>query len=151
MGDILSLVEKAQQVFDEKEALALEKKFRENDFNLEDFLTQMKQIRKMGPIKNIIGMLPGMNQIKPDELDVDDKIFVHMEAIINSMTVKERRNPAILNSSRKRRVAKGSGRTIQEVNKLVRQFDEMKKIMKDLTGMTGKGKKGKLGLPFMKF
>jgi len=151
MGDILSLVEKAQQVFDEKEAIALEKKFRENDFNLEDFLTQMKQIRKMGPIKNIIGMLPGMNQLKPDELDVDDKIFVHMEAIINSMTVKERRNPAILNSSRKKRVAKGSGRTIQEVNKLVRQFEDMKKIMKDLTGMSGKGKKGKLGLPFMKF
>ena len=151
MGDILSLVEKAQQVFDEKEAQALEKKFRDNDFNLEDFLSQMKQIKKMGPIQNIIGMIPGLSQLKTDDLDVDEKVFTHMEAIINSMTIKERRNPAILNSSRKKRIARGSGRNIQEVNKLIRQFDDMKKVMKELTGMTGKGKKGRSGLPFMKF
>jgi len=151
MGDVLSLVEKAQQVFDEKEAQALEKKFRENDFNLEDFLNQMTQIKKMGPIKNIIGMIPGLSQIKTDDLAVDDSIFTHMEAIINSMTLKERRNPGILNSSRKKRIAKGSGRTIQEVNKLVRQFDDMKKMMKNFTGIAGKGKKGKAGMPFMKF
>ena len=151
MGDVLSLVEKAQQVFDEKEARAIEKKFRENDFNLEDFLNQMKQIRKMGPIKNIIGMIPGLSQLKPDELEVDESIFTHMEAIINSMTIKERRSPGILNSSRKKRIARGSGRTIQEVNKLVRQFDDMKKMMKDITGFTGKGKKGRPGMPFLKF
>jgi len=151
MGDVLSLVEKAQQVFDEKEARAIEKKFRENDFNLEDFLNQMKQIKKMGPIKNIIGMIPGLSQLKPDELEVDESIFTHMEAIINSMTIKERRSPGILNSSRKKRIARGSGRTIQEVNKLVRQFDDMKKMMKDITGFTGKGKKGRAGMPFLKF
>ena len=151
MGDVLSLVEKAQQVFDEKEAIALEKKFRENDFNLEDFLNQMKQVRKMGPIKNIIGMIPGLSQMKADELDVDDNVFKHIEAIINSMTIKERRNPGILNSSRKRRIAKGCGRTIQDVNKLVRQFEDMKKMMKDISGLTGKGKKGKFSMPFMKF
>jgi len=151
MGDVLSLVEKAQQVFDEKEALAMEKKFRENDFNLEDFLSQMKQIRKMGPIKSLIGMIPGLSQIKTDDLEVDDSIFLHMEAIINSMTIKERRNPAILNSSRKKRIARGSGRNIQEVNKLIRQFDDMKKMMKDLSGMAGKGRKGRFGMPFMKF
>jgi len=151
MGDVLSLVEKAQQIYDEKEAQALEKKLRENDFNLEDFLSQMKQVRKMGPLKNIIGMIPGMNQLKADDLEVDDSVFIHLEAIINSMTVKERRNPSILNSSRKKRIARGSGRSIQEVNKLVRQFEDMKKMMRDFTGMTGRGKKGKLGMPFMKF
>ena len=151
MGDVLSLVEKAQQVFDEKEARAIEKKFRENDFNLEDFLNQMKQIKKMGPIKNIIGMIPGLSQLKPDELEVDESIFTHMEAIIDSMTIKERRSPGILNSSRKKRIARGSGRTIQEVNKLVRQFDDMKKMMKDITGFTSKGKKGRAGMPFLKF
>ena len=151
MGDVLSLVEKAQQVYDEKEALALEKKFRENDFNLEDFLSQMKQVRKMGPLKNILGMIPGMNQLNAGDLEVDDSIFSHLEAIINSMTVKERRNPAILNSSRKKRIARGSGCTIQDVNKLVRQFEDMKKIMKNISGVAGKGKKGRPGMPFMKF
>ena len=146
MGDVLSLIDKAQQAFDEKQAAELEKKIRDNTMNLEDFLSQMQQIKKMGPIKDLLGMIPGMNQANLADATVDEKAMVHMEAIIQSMTPAERQNPAILNGSRKRRIAAGSGRTIQEVNRLLKQFEEMRKMMKGFGGMMGKkGKKGLLG------
>lgn len=150
MGDVLSLIEKAQQTFDEEEAKELEKKMRNQEFSLEDFLSQMQQIKKMGPIKNILGMIPGVgNQINLDDAQIDEKAILHVEAIIQSMTVEERRSPSILNGSRKKRIASGSGRTIQEVNKLLKQFEDMKKMMKHFSDMS-KGKKGKLNLPFFK-
>jgi len=150
MGDVLSLIEKAQQAFDEEEAKELEKKMRSQEFSLEDFLSQMQQIKKMGPLKNILDMIPGVgNQINLDDTEINEKAIVHVEAIIQSMTVEERRNPAILNGSRKKRIANGSGRTIQEVNRLLKQFEDMKKMMKQFTDMS-KGKKGKFNLPFFK-
>ncbi len=149
MGDVLSLIEKAQQTFDDNQAKELEKKIRTNDFTLQDFLTQMQQIKKMGPLKNILGMIPGMNQMNIDEAEIDDKAMAHVEAIILSMTKAERDNPDILNGSRKKRIAQGSGRSIQEVNRLLKQFETMKKMMKQLTD-SAKGKKGKFNLPFFK-
>ncbi|MCL2224191.1 MAG: signal recognition particle protein [Defluviitaleaceae bacterium] len=155
MGDVLSLIDKAQQAFDEKQAADLEKKFRENSLDLEDFLQQMQQIKKMGNIKDLLGMMPGVNQAALAGAEIDEKAMVHMEAIIQSMTKKERQNPEILNGSRKRRIAAGSGRTIQEVNRLLKQFEEMRKMLKGFSGMMGKGGKkgkgllGKMGkLPF---
>ena len=154
MGDVLTIIDKAQQAFDEDEALELERKIRKNEFTLEDFLTQMQQVKKMGPLKNILGMLPGAGGMKIDESDIDEKAMGHVEAIIQSMTPKERGNPGVLNASRKRRIASGSGRSIQEVNRLLKQFEEMKKMMKQFTdmGKSGKrrGKQGFGGLPFMK-
>ena len=144
MGDVMSLVEKAQQAFDEKEALALEQKIRQNSFTLEDFLSQMQQIKKMGSIKDLLGMIPGMNSAQLADANVDEKAMAHVEAIIQSMTAEERRNPAVLNGSRKKRIAAGSGRTIQEVNRMLKQFNEMQKMMKQLTG--GGGKKAKKGM-----
>lgn len=149
MGDVLSLIEKAQQVFDEKQAHELEKKMRTLDFTFEDFLAQMQQMKKMGPIKDLISMIPGVNQANLSEVDVDEKTIAHIEAIIQSMTVDERKNPDILNGSRKKRIARGCGRSIQEINKLLKQFEEMKKMMKMMTDMT-KGKKGKFKFPFFK-
>jgi len=149
MGDVLSLIEKAQQVFDEKQAHELEKKMRTLDFTFEDFLAQMQQVKKMGPLKDLISMVPGLNQAKLADADVDEKSISHIEAIIQSMTVYERKNPDILNGSRKKRIAKGSGRSIQEINKLLKQFEEMKKMMKMMTDMT-KGKKGRFKFPFFK-
>ncbi|MCL2421332.1 MAG: signal recognition particle protein, partial [Defluviitaleaceae bacterium] len=147
MGDVLSLVEKAQQAFDEKQASELEQKIRQNSFNLEDFLAQMQQIKKMGSIKDILGMIPGMGGAQLSAADVDEKGMAHVEAIIHSMTPEERRNPSVLNGSRKKRIAAGSGRTIQEVNRLLKQFGEMQKMMKQFTGAAGGfGKKGKKGL-----
>ena len=154
MGDIMTIIDKAQQAFDEDEALALEKKLRKNEFNLDDFLSQMQQVKKMGPLKNILGMMPGVADLKIDENDINEKAMGHVEAIIQSMTLKERANPNLLNGSRKRRIAAGSGRSIQEVNRLLKQFEEMKKMMKQFTDMGKQGKKrGKQtfgGLPFMK-
>ena len=149
MGDVLSLIEKAQQNIDAKEAAEMEKKLRENDFTLEDFLSQMRKIRKMGPLKDLLGMMPGMNQLNMDALNnVDaEKEMAHVEAIILSMTKAERNNPSMLNGPRKKRIALGSGRSIAEVNRLIKQFDEMKKMMKQLNAMQ-KGKKGKFKLPF---
>lgn len=150
MGDVLGLIEKAQQAFDEKSAMELEKKMRTQDFNLEDFLLQMQQVKKMGPIKDLMGMIPGLGgKVNLNDIDIDEKAMVHVEAIIQSMTSKERKDPDILNASRKKRVARGSGRSIQEINKLLKQFEEMKKMMKMMTDM-GKGKKGKFNLPFFK-
>ncbi len=149
MGDVLSLIEKAQQNIDAKEAAAMEKKLRENDFTLDDFLSQMQNIRKMGPLKDLIGMMPGMNAINMDALNKVDaeKEMGHVEAIIQSMTKEERSNPSILNGPRKKRIALGSGRSIAEVNRLVKQFEEMKKMIKQVSSMT-KGKKGKFKFPF---
>ncbi len=149
MGDVLSLIEKAQEAIDEKKALELEKKMRNMDFNFEDFLDQMQQIKKMGSFQQLLGMVPGMNQMNLDDAQFDEKAMSHVEAIINSMTVKERRNPSILNGSRKKRIANGSGRTIQEVNKLLKQFESMKKMMKQFTDMS-KRSKGRFNLPFMR-
>ena len=149
MGDVLSLIEKAQQNIDAKEAAEMEKKLRENDFTLEDFLSQMRKIRKMGPLKDLLGMMPGKNQLNMDALNnVDaEKEMAHVEAIILSMTKAERNNPSMLNGPRKKRIALGSGRSIAEVNRLIKQFDEMKKMMKQLNAMQ-KGRKGKFKLPF---
>ncbi len=149
MGDVLSLIEKAQQAYDANQAAELEKKLRTQDFNFEDFLNQMQQVKKMGPLKDLMGMFPGMNKINFDSVDFDDKAIAHIEAIIQSMTVKERKNPEIINGSRKKRIAKGSGRSIQEINKLLKQFEEMKKMMKMMTDMT-RGKKGRFNLPFFR-
>ncbi|MCL2702085.1 MAG: signal recognition particle protein [Defluviitaleaceae bacterium] len=150
MGDVLTLIEKAQSVIDEEEAVLLEKKLRKNEFDLEDFLSQIQQLKKMGPLKNILGMIPGMNQMNIGDVDVNDKSMGGIEAIIRSMTPKERRDPDILNASRKRRIAAGSGRTVQEINQLLKNFDNMKKMMKQFTDgpKFGKGKKGKFNLPF---
>ncbi|MCJ7856776.1 signal recognition particle protein [Lachnospiraceae bacterium NSJ-143] len=149
MGDVLSLIEKAQQNIDAKEAADMERKLRENDFTLEDFLLQMQKIRKMGPLKDLLGMMPGMGALNMDALDnVDaEKEMGHVEAIIQSMTKEERSNPSVLNGPRKKRIALGSGRSIAEVNRLLKQFEEMKKMVKQMSAMT-KGKKGKFKLPF---
>jgi len=136
MGDVLTLIEKAQQSFDEKQAVELEKKMRESTFNLEDFLQQFEQMRKMGSITDILGMIPGGNKIKAE--DIDEKAMARTEAIIRSMTLKERRNPDILNASRRKRIAAGSGTTVQDVNRLIRQFEQVRQMMKQLTGKGGR-------------
>jgi len=134
MGDIVSLVEKAQEQFDEAEAKKLEKKIRKNQFDFEDFKTQLQQIQKMGNLKDLMGMIPGVGkQIK--DLDVKDDAFKGIEAMINSMTLEERRNPDIISPSRKNRIAKGSGKDIAEVNQFIKQFDQMKGMMKMMNKM----------------
>ena len=134
MGDIVSLVERAQQQFDEKQAKELEKKIRKNKFDFNDFMNQIQQIKKMGNIKDLAAMIPGVGKAIKD-VDIDDNAFKSIEAIINSMTPKERTNPEILNQSRRMRIAKGSGTNIQDVNRLLKQFDQMRKMMKMVTGM----------------
>ena len=136
MGDVVSLVERAQEQFDEEQARKLQKKIAKNKFGFDDFLSQIQQIKKMGNMKDLMGMIPGMGKMTKD-LDVDNDSFKHIEAIIHSMTPKERSNPSLLNSSRKKRIAKGSGRSIQEVNQLLKQFTQMSKMMKMMQG--GKG------------
>lgn len=135
MGDIVSLVEKAQEQFDEKEAERLEKKIKKNKFDFNDFLGQMNQIKKMGDLKSLMGMIPGMAKLTKD-INIDDKAFSRIEAIIHSMTPKERANPELLNMSRKKRIALGSGKNIHEVNMFIKQFDQMKNMMH----MMSKGK-----------
>jgi signal recognition particle subunit SRP54 len=132
MGDIVSLVEKAQEQFDEAEAKKLQKKIARNQFNFNDFLSQVKQIKKMGNVKDLVGMLPGMGRALKD-IDIDDDAFKGIEAIILSMTPEERENPAVLNGSRRKRIALGSGTSIQEVNRLVKQFDDTRKMMRMVT------------------
>ena len=151
MGDVLSLIEKAQQNFDEKQAMELQKKMRENDFTLDDFLEQMQQVKKMGPIKDLLGMIPGMNQLNMEALNNVDpaKEMSRTEAIIQSMTKEERANPSILNGPRKKRIANGCGRSIADVNRLVKQFEELKKLMKQMSDMQ-KGKRGKMKFPFFR-
>lgn len=151
MGDILSLVEKAQENFDENKAREMEKKIRKQEFTLEDFLEQMQQVKTMGPLKDLLGMIPGMGkQLKGMEAEIDEKELAHVEAIIKSMTPDERRTPAIINGSRKKRIARGSGSKVQEVNRLIKQFEESRKLMKQFADMGGKkGKRG--GMAGMKF
>jgi len=146
MGDVLSLIEKAEKSMDAKKALELEEKIRQNEFTLEDFLEQMEQLRNMGPIDQVLGMIPGVSgasQLK--DLKVDEKELDHIEAIINSMTVGERKEPEIIKASRRKRIAKGSGTKIQEVNRLLKQFKQTKKMMKQLNNSQ---KGGKLNMPF---
>jgi signal recognition particle subunit SRP54 len=150
MGDVLSLIEKAQEAFDEKKAIEMEKKLRTQQFTLEDFLDQMQQIKKMGPLNQVLGMLPGMNAKNMQNLEVDEKKMVHVEAIIKSMTRAERNEPHIINGSRRKRIAGGSGTTIQEVNRLLKEFEEMKKLMKMMSEQGRRGGKGmgKFKMPF---
>ena len=140
MGDVVSLVERAQQSFDEEEALRISKKIRKNQFDFEDFLSQLEQIKKMGNIKDLIGMIPGMGKALKG-IDIDDESFKPIEAIILSMTKEERGNPDLINGSRRKRIAQGSGTTIQDVNNLMKQFNDMRKLMKTMNKMGG-GKKG---------
>ena len=152
MGDVLSLIDKVQSNIDEQEAIEMAKKMRSNDFTLEDFLAQMQQIKKMGPLKDLLGMLPGIPGVGKLDMDalggVDpQKEMAKTEAIIQSMTKEERQNPSILNGPRKKRIAAGCGRSIADVNRLLKQFEEMKKMMKQMNNMT-KGKKGKM--PFFR-
>ncbi len=150
MGDVLSLIEKAQESINEDDMKEMERKFKNQEFTFDDFLTQMQQVKKMGPIKDLIGMIPGLGQqVNLSDVDVDEKAMVHVEAIIQSMTKKERVDPNIINGARKKRIAEGSGTSIQDVNKLLKQFKDMKKMMKQFSNMTS-GKKGKMQLPFFK-
>ena len=130
MGDIISLVEKAQESIDEKEAEKTAKRMQSGKFDLEDFLSSMKQIRKLGPLENLLKLVPGARKAGLDKIHIDPKDMAHVEAIVLSMTPYERRHPEIIKASRKQRIAKGSGRSIQEVNRLLNQFEDMKKMMK---------------------
>ena len=150
MGDMLTLIEKAEAAYDEKKAAELEKKFRESTFTLDDYLEQMAQIKNMGSMESLLGMMPG---VKPDALKdakIDEKALAHMEAIILSMTKEERTKPEILGASRKKRIAAGSGTSVEEVNKILKQFEQMKKMMKQLTGnQKAFGRRfGKMKMPF---
>jgi signal recognition particle subunit SRP54 len=136
MGDVVSLVEKAQQVFDEEEAARLNKKLRRNQFDFNDFLTQLEQVKKMGNMKDLLGMIPGMGKAMKD-VNIDDNSFKPVEAIIRAMTLQERENPDIINGSRKNRIAAGSGTSVQQVNQLLKQFSDMRKLMKTMNKMGG--------------
>lgn len=150
MGDVLTLIEKAEAEIDQDKAKEMEKKFRKAEFDFNDFLDQLAQMKKMGGIQSILSMLPGMGL--PADLNIDDDVFKCTEAIIYSMTREERGNPAIINPSRKRRIAKGAGVDISEVNKLIKQFEQSKKMMKQMSGMMGgKGKRRRGGMPKLPF
>ncbi|MBA4058344.1 MAG: signal recognition particle protein, partial [Marivirga sp.] len=136
MGDVVSLVEKAQEVFNEEEAARLNKKIRKNQFDFNDFLSQLEQVKKMGNMKDLLGMIPGMGKAMKD-VDIDDNSFKPIEAIIRSMTNDERENPDLINGSRKNRIATGSGTSIQQVNQLLKQFGDMRKLMKTMNKMGG--------------
>ncbi|MDD6073246.1 MAG: signal recognition particle protein [Clostridium sp.] len=156
MGDVLSLIDKATSVIDEEEAKKMAQKLKKAEFDYNDFLDQMRQVKKMGGMASILNMMPGANQLKGINLDDNEKAMGRVEAIILSMTEEERRNPELMNPSRKKRIAAGAGVDIAEVNRLVKQFGEMKKMMKQLPGMMGKGRRGgglggmfgKMKLPF---
>ncbi len=139
MGDVLSIIEKAEETFDMEEAAKLEKKLRKQNFDLDDYLTQLRQMKKMGSFSSILKMLPGMNQLK--DIEVDEKEFVRVEAIICSMTMEERRNPKVLNGSRRLRIAKGSGTTVEQINKFMKSFELTQKMMKEMTSNKGMMKK----------
>ena len=141
MGDIMSMIEKAESVIDEEEAMKAAKKMQKGDFDLDDFLNQMKQIKKLGPLENLIKMIPGAKKMGLNNVQINPKDIAHIEAIILSMTMEERKNPSILKASRKLRIANGSGRSVEEVNRLLKQFEEMKKMMKMM-------KNGNMKLPF---
>jgi len=142
MGDVLTMIEKAQSVVDEKKAAELEKKLRKNEFTLEDFRDQMVQIRKMGSMSDLLGMIPGMSKMKQlKNLEVDDKEFIKIEAIINSMTPQERRQHALIKGSRRKRIAKGSGTSVQDINKLLKNYTQILKMIKQINkgGIRGIG------------
>ena len=154
MGDVLSLIEKAQETIDEEEAKALSQKMKKNEFDYNDYLMSMEQMKKMGGLSSMLGMLPGMGGLGIDQKQmqkamdqVDDKKLAHIEAIIKSMTPEERANPKLMNPSRKHRLAKGAGLDIAEVNRFIKQFDQSKKMMKQMSGMM-KGKRGRMKFPF---
>jgi len=147
MGDVMSLIEKAQESVDEEKAKELEQKFRTQTFTLDDFLDQLQQVKKMGPLDEILKMMPGMNKIKGlENAQVDESQMGRVEAVIRSMTIAERTTPEIINANRRKRIAKGSGTSIQEVNRLLKQFEDMKKMVKQMTNMQQKGKK-KMKMP----
>ena len=150
MGDVLTLIDKAQAQFDEKKAAELEEKLRQSIFTLDDYMDQMQQLKGMGSLEQIASMMPGMKPGALKDAKVDEKMLVHQEAIIQSMTKKEREHPEILNASRKIRIAKGSGTTVEEVNKLLKQYDQIKKMMKQFADM-GRSRQGKKALGKMKF
>jgi len=137
MGDVVSLVERAQEQFNEEEARKLSKKIAQNNFGFDDFLEQIQQIKKMGNMKDLLGMIPGMGKAMKN-IDIDDDAFKHIEAIIHSMTPQERESPELINGSRKKRIATGCGRDITEINRLMKQFDDMKKMMKMMQSQGGK-------------
>lgn len=145
MGDILSLIEKAEAQIDEDKAKEMEKKFKKAEFDFNDYLEQMQQMKKMGGLSSLLGMLPGMGMNLPSDIDIDDKALGKIEAIIYSMTLEERTSPSIINPSRKKRIANGAGVDISEVNRLIKQFEQGKKMMKKMSGMMS-GKKGRKGL-----
>ena len=149
MGDVLTLIEKAQQSYDEKKAIELEKKIRENTFTLTDYLEQFRQVKNMGSIEELAGMIPGLKPGALKDAKVDEKAMAHTEAIILSMTEEEREHPNVINGSRRKRIAAGSGTTVEEVNRLLRQYDQMNKMIKQLTSQFGsKAGKKKMKLPF---
>ena len=152
MGDVLTLIDKAQAAYDEKQAAELEKKMRQQTFTLDDYLGQLQQLKKMGNLDQLVGMVPGMNQKALKDAKIDERMMAHTEAIIHSMTPREREHPEIINASRKKRIAQGSGTSVEEVNKLLKQFDQMMKMMRQFTemGKTRKGKKmlGRMKMPF---
>ncbi len=151
MGDVLTLIEKAQANFDAEQAAKLNKKIRQAEFNLEDFLEQMQQVKKLGPLEQVLGMIPGMGKLTKQLKDqqVDEKEMGQVEAIIYSMTVWERQHPEKIDGSRKKRIARGSGTRVQDVNQLLKQFEQTRKMMKQISNMTKGGKKGKMKLPFL--
>ena len=148
MGDVLSLIEKAEAAFDDKKAAELEKKMRDQTFTLDDYLEQFEQIRNMGSMEQLLGMMPGVNTSALKDAQIDEKALGRTEAIIKSMTPRERAKPEILNSSRKRRIAAGSGTSVEEVNRLLKQFEQVKKLMKQFTNMGGKRRGKKMKFPF---
>jgi signal recognition particle subunit SRP54 len=141
MGDVMSLIEKAERQFEEDEAKELERKLRRNEFTLEDFLKQLKTLRKMGPLQSILGMLPGLSGHQLSQMKVDEREIDRVEAIVLSMTPEERRRPELIKGSRRLRIAKGSGTSVQQVNQLVKQFDQMRKLMRQI----GRGNMPDLG------
>ena len=141
MGDILSIAEKVESVVSEEEAMEQAKKLKKGNYDLEDFLMNLKQMKKLGPLEKLLGMLPQARQMGLNNINIDPKDIAHVEAIVLSMTKEERRNPEILKASRKQRIAKGSGRSVEEVNRLLKQFDMMKQMMKQFSN-------GKMKLPF---
>lgn len=151
MGDMLTLIEKAESQMDATRAKELESKMRDASFTFDDFIEQLQQVKQMGPLDELLGMIPGAGKGKMKGLknaQIDEKQLVYVEAIIQSMTKRERTEPEILNASRRKRIARGSGRSIQEVNRLIKQFEDMRKMMKQFSGQMGKGKKKGFGLPF---
>ena len=149
MGDVLTLIEKAEQAFDAKKATELEQKIRQQTFTLDDYLEQFGQIKKMGSIEQLVGMMPGVKASDLKDAKIDERAIARTEAIIKSMTMKERTYPEIINASRKKRIAAGSGTSVEEVNKLLKQFDQIKKLMKQFSSGSFKhGRFGKMKIPF---